>query len=874
MDDEPVARSNNLVKSGGVYDAVDAISNYIKGWSEIKDDIVLKKGYIEKTGVMTNATTWYWGVVLLKAGNTIQVTRAYVIGNYPLLGIAQDGNVAIGDTVTVIDGVTKVGNTEVQSYTAESDTWIVISPAVTLISARVFYADSLLDDISEDEPTEGSEKLVKSRGIKTAIDNVAFANEQKVSETSIDTTPTVGSNGVLQSGGAATVLFGVEPNYGDGYISSGGGVGSVSDCIYCDFIPAHRGQTIIWKYSNGASAAGRRLAEYDAQKNFISNQSWGANSDTGSRSISPLHANTAYVRATFWKEDKEDVYLKIDNEIVWRPDDGIPTTFVRDVEQSFTEEQKSQIRKNIGAVDAADVVKSSVYLSTADSMFGFRLNIGGSLVADKEWLVSDFIPSSAGTVYNYICGKYDTGTAGIAAFDENYSFLGYGSASLLSTNYTTPANTAYIRYCIYLPNKDSADLRLTSRTGAVVFEYKDSFSYAVDKNVAYASGLIDIVGLNRDKESALYGMAGQFKAHTSSKKYIRLLHFSDVHSDATRIKRVIEYTNNYKNLIDGIVYTGDAVKDSFNDTGWENTIGAYYDKTVIPFLPILGNHEVGVVGTKVGNYDGHENTISYVTERFITPYLSRAGAVQGDSGNGSYWYKDFANYKIRIIGINEYELPRVKNPSDATKYKYSVEWRYLSQTQVDWFVDTLENMPSDYSVIVLTHAPIDYITMYDNPFATEQNIPSGELGLVQGGNLIQRIVDAFINKTTLSATVDCGITGADASEYPSVTIDADFTNASGKFVCYLNGHTHRDYIGKSSRSTNIQTNVCVTAACCTNYSQYDDLQRVAGQRSEDCFNVISIDTDRKKIRILRIGADTTLNMTHRDMTQVDYLHGE
>ena len=52
----------------------------------------------------------------------------------------------------------------------------------------------------DDAPTAGSGNLVKSGGVKTAIDNVAFSTNEKVKDIGIDSTPTSGSDNLIKSG--------------------------------------------------------------------------------------------------------------------------------------------------------------------------------------------------------------------------------------------------------------------------------------------------------------------------------------------------------------------------------------------------------------------------------------------------------------------------------------------------------------------------------------------------------------------------------------------------------------------------------------------------------------------------------------------------
>lgn len=155
VDDKPTPGSKNLVDSGGVAKELLKRDLYLDGQVDITSDVVLKKGYIETTGVLTFYNTWYYCVVLLEAGYTITVNNTGV-GTYPSLGIAANGDVAIGDTVEVVTGKT---------YTAETATWIVVSAGTRLNSLVIRTADSFIAKNSDEIPTAGSSKFASSDGI-------------------------------------------------------------------------------------------------------------------------------------------------------------------------------------------------------------------------------------------------------------------------------------------------------------------------------------------------------------------------------------------------------------------------------------------------------------------------------------------------------------------------------------------------------------------------------------------------------------------------------------------------------------------------------------------------------------------------------------
>ena len=393
-----------------------------------------------------------------------------------------------------------------------------------------------------------------------------------------------------------------------------------------------------------------------------------------------------------------------------------------------------------------------------------------------------------------------------------------------------------------------------------VFELEDEVE-ALSKNTSIISANKDIAHII-SSSSARVGVDYSKVRH----KYFSVLHGSDFHADVTNFKRMMEYANANPSNVDCVFATGD-FKDHWSESndGFLLTYGAYYQEAGVPVLPVIGNHEIGY-SPSVESVGGVVNSIANIDAKFITPYMTYNGCTQG---SGGYYYRDFADYKIRVIALNEYEMPRIVNPNDSTKYLYDYWKRYLSQTQVTWLVNTLSSVPDGYSVIILMHQMPDKITEYtDNKFNSPSSVASDVYDNAQG-SLIQDIVDAYIDKSALSRTYANTIS-APSSDVPDVTVSADFSSAKGEFIAYIVGHTHYDKVGKSSVASNTQAVIVVTTSGTTK-AHFDDLWREEGTKSQDCFNFMVFDTDLKKIRILRVGANTTLNMEWRDMTSISYV---
>lgn len=82
-------------------------------------------------------------------------------------------------------------------------------------------------------------------------------------------------------------------------------------------------------------------------------------------------------------------------------------------------------------------------------------------------------------------------------------------------------------------------------------------------------------------------------------------------------------------------------------------------------------------------------------------------------------------------------------------------------------------------------------------------------------------------------------------------IIAEHIALGGQFVCNLAGHDHHDEFGPTERGV---LNLVVQNG--TTWDAISDTVRVVGERSEDCFNVVSVDTARSLLTVIRIGANT------------------
>ena len=227
-----------------------------------------------------------------------------------------------------------------------------------------------------------------------------------------------------------------------------------------------------------------------------------------------------------------------------------------------------------------------------------------------------------------------------------------------------------------------------------------------------------------------------------------------------------------------------------------------------------------------------------------------------NSENKGYYYKDDAAHKLRVITLDQYER---EGGSTAEFWEM-----HMNQSQVDFLINTLNSTPEGYSVVLAYHSPEskrdkiinDNKTFYQADDGGGSDIPT----------VISDIIDAFIGRETIDKSY---------ATY-GVTAKADFSGAKATFVAHMTGHWHLDTVAYlPTAHTQLMLNIsCMTASkgvlMGNALAENVDLIRSRDGYTEDCFNTYIIDTDKKEVRIIRIGADTLIAGGERKYMTASY----
>lgn len=326
-------------------------------------------------------------------------------------------------------------------------------------------------------------------------------------------------------------------------------------------------------------------------------------------------------------------------------------------------------------------------------------------------------------------------------------------------------------------------------------------------------------------------------------KQLCLVHLSDIHNDYFRYENVCLFKEKYAKYIDDIILTGDLTGSSYYNFDRSILDIGGYDK----ILKVIGNHDV---------YDHHGDAVeqgasSYAAYEYWATSAEKyklwmQGAIEGSERNDialwnviqpenaatlglCYYYKDYTEQKVRLIVLDAMDVD---------------EHNVISTAQLNWFEGVLTetitegNAAYGYHVIIADH----FATR--TTFADTHYLNCGFTNIIDPtfGGIGQRLVP-FCNK-----------------------VDT-FINNGGVFICWICGHFHWDVVATTVAHPK-QLFIAVAAAAAGH--NYTYRERVPGHKSEDCFNVVAVDTYTKHVRVARIGCEFNKFLQHAGTMCISY----
>ncbi|MDU2048670.1 MAG: phage tail spike protein [Clostridium perfringens] len=304
--------------------------------------------------------------------------------------------------------------------------------------------------------------------------------------------------------------------------------------------------------------------------------------------------------------------------------------------------------------------------------------------------------------------------------------------------------------------------------------------------------------------------------------YFSIPFITDIHNDETNTynylnsARVIQKINESKN-INYILTGGDYIDNSESKEEVINRLKNFKDRFLNNNLLItLGNHD--------------DNSMMKDFSKVIThaemKKIMFSDIQDVTFGNGLYYYKDFHNYKIRLIVLNSEDIQEYDS-----SMKYKGQWDYaFSNEQLNWVAHTALN--TDYKIIFCSHTPmVENVEGFDYP--------------IKNAEAMLGIMKAY--------TLGESYSGSNTTGDFKYNVSVDY-NKKGTIVCCLFGHVHADNVVYKDNIAHISTT-------CDKYNQrFGSSQNgQLGNFNEIAFDVLTVKNDKGYLTRFGEGKDRIFN---------------
>lgn len=324
-----------------------------------------------------------------------------------------------------------------------------------------------------------------------------------------------------------------------------------------------------------------------------------------------------------------------------------------------------------------------------------------------------------------------------------------------------------------------------------------------------------------------------FKSYVDKGKNIRIrnnvalnsdfkaIFFSDVHGSSENVRRIKEKAISWKSqYVDCILNGGDTVQ-SFNSEGLDWYSQLVQDST-IPFITAVGNHDAW--STNFWTWDSNENIYNLLTSKVKEYVPSIVQPTDVDTTHANYYYYD--TEKVRVIVL----LSLTFTSSDV----------YYDEAQDTWLKSVLADAKeNNKAVIIMNHGPID-----------PKDCEEIECNWTSKLSWVNDVKDYQHMDNRILENVD------------------SFIDSGGRFICYLAGHSHLDYI---LRSKNHPRQMCLVITS-ARYNSGSDCTRSQSKDNMDydSYNYIGVDLTHSVIKVQRIGMNTNAWMQEHNTMCWDF----
>lgn len=613
VDDEPTPNSDNLVKSGGVLNAIDSILNDVS--------YTVTNRALLADGTFGTNTTYKHAAIEVNAGEKYIITNMQDLSgqdSYTRYAFATSKSIPDADPV---DGKRHVpfveGYESVVAVPVGRWDIVVIPEGCTYL--LVNYGETYPLHVKnyqfiDDEPIYNSNKLVKSGGVYRKINP------------SIAITPNIflRYNGAT---GTTNNAFGVSDYY---YITEGISI-------------------VNSRASDAPTSDYTFLCFYDINKNFISRLRRDTASTKATTYIvqaSDIPENAIYFRAT--------VLINSDTTSIDIPIGAIPSVIDNEIhlrEEDADEEPlegSDKLIKSSGVADVNGCTKESAqYLRV---VLDKENNLLYAVEKNGNFFFGKGVPQQ---VVDFLGGSIE---GRLGYYQNNKEFLW----AIIDDNQNILLGIR--KDGTMIGGIDNEEI--VGQINALKTELQGNSIDALYNNKEYLAtvqALVHKITNGRDDEYS--------RIDNTKTQPLALLHFSDSHG-SDNIGRCMEYYNIFKPYIDDVLNTGDTVRDYYED-GIAPFLGVEGHEKI---LNVIGNHDTR---KKNSEYDDNRSWAEHAGkdayDTFIAPFVSNWSVVQpeyAESAGKCYYYKDYTDKEIRLIVLDNMAMTTISDNYDAGQYTW------------------------------------------------------------------------------------------------------------------------------------------------------------------------------------------------------------
>lgn len=291
---------------------------------------------------------------------------------------------------------------------------------------------------------------------------------------------------------------------------------------------------------------------------------------------------------------------------------------------------------------------------------------------------------------------------------------------------------------------------------------------------------------------------------------VSLAVITDIHGDGDSFSRYLAYCKKYSQWIDGQIQLGDIVSDQFSDE-----IKFYKTKKAENVMMVLGNHDSHLRDGEPDTWRAAGNRASY--DRYFAPNIDKWGVVQPEGAAQNaymFYYKDYPASKLRLVVL---------------------DCMFGFESQQKWFEQVLQQSLEDgYAVVAAQHIP------------TGEVIPEGPFN---------------------SKDYPMYMGGFNSPTEPLLFAIDNFIENGGEFVCWMHGDAHFDGAGRIKAHPKQLELTFENAGV---YDYWNDSYRLRGEKCQDSFNIVAIDTYDKLVKVVRVGNNIDRHLQYKDTWEYRY----